>query len=172
MKTFCQLTALCLTLPTLAFAAGEAVIEAQPDRSQLEFFEKNIRPVLASRCYKCHSATAEKLKGGLLLDTREGSRLGGESGHAVVPGSLDESLLIKAIRYTDKDLKMPPEKAGGKLPDAVIADIEKWVLMGAPDPRDGAAKVVRQKIDPAKAREFWSFKPPQATPAPKVADEQ
>src|SRR5262249_34451661 len=103
----------------------------------VEFFEKKIRPVLTEHCYKCHSAEAEKakkLKGGLRLDTRDGLRKGGDSGPAIVPGNADGSLLLKALRY-DGDLKMPPTK---KLPDALIADIERWVAMGAPDPRTGS----------------------------------
>ena len=87
-----------------------------------EFFEKNVRPVLADKCYKCHSAQAEKVKGGLLLDTREGARRGGDSGPAVVPGDLKSSLLIEAVHYENKDFAMPPKKAGGKLPDDVIRD--------------------------------------------------
>src|SRR6185295_7913248 len=97
-----------------------------------------IRPALSQYCYKCHSAEAAKLKGGLLLDTRDGLRAGGESGPALVPGEPDKSLLVKAIRHKDENLKMPPKE---KLPDAVIADLEKWVAMGAPDPRDGVAKL-------------------------------
>ncbi|MEA3212811.1 MAG: hypothetical protein QOE70_5868 [Chthoniobacter sp.] len=139
-----------------------------PDAAQLEFFEKSIRPVLADKCYKCHSAEADKSKGGLLLDTREGIRQGGDTGHAVVPGNLEESLLVQALRWHDKDLRMPPEKEGGKLPDQVIADFEKWVKMGAPDPRDGAAKVARKEIDIEKGRQFWAFQPPQAAPPPAV----
>lgn len=72
---------------------------AEPTAAGLTFFEKKIRPVLVERCYKCHSAKSEKLKGGLLLDTRAGIRKGGESGHAVVPGDVRGSLLIEAIRY-------------------------------------------------------------------------
>src|SRR5262245_14571324 len=86
----------------------------------LEFFEKNIRPVLAEKCYKCHSASAEKVKGGLQLDTREGIREGGDNGPAVAPGDPEGSLLLTAIRYADKDMQMPPPKSGGKLPDATI----------------------------------------------------
>src|SRR5436190_23943318 len=86
-----------------AFANAALTASAPSDAAGYELFEKNIRPVLVNKCYKCHSEKAEKLKGGLLLDTREGIRQGGDSGHAVVPGSLEESLLIKAIRYTDKD---------------------------------------------------------------------
>ena len=156
-----------------SFAAVKAPEPSpSPDAAQLEFFEKNIRPVLAAKCYKCHSAEADKVKGGLLLDTREGIRQGGDSGHAVVPGNVAESLLLKALHYTDKDMAMPPEKSGGKLPDQVIADFEKWVKMGAPDPRDGAAVAVKKEIDFTKAREFWAFKAPVAAPAPAVAEKQ
>jgi cytochrome c553 len=151
-------------------AAHAAVATGGVDAGQLEFFEKNIRPVLADKCYKCHSAQSEKVKGGLLLDTREGIRQGGDSGHAVVPGNVGESLLIKALRYTDKDTAMPPQKSGGKLPDNVIADFEKWVKMGAPDPREGKAVVAKKEIDFTKAREFWAFKAPQAAPVPDVSD--
>src|SRR5437879_5558594 len=101
--------------------------------AQMEFFENKIRPILAENCYKCHSLQAEKVKGGLLLDTREGVLKGSESGPVIVPGSPDKSLLIKAVRYTDPDLQMPPK--GKKLSDSQIADLETWVKMGAPDPR-------------------------------------
>ena len=112
------------------FSASLALVAASragdaPDAAQIAFFEKSIRPVLAEKCYKCHSADSEKVKGGLLLDTRDGIRAGGDSGHAVVPGNVGESLLIKALRHTDKDMAMPPEKSGGKLSDSVIADFEK-----------------------------------------------
>ena len=103
--------------------------------AQLAFFEAKIRPVLIENCYTCHSASAEKLKGNLHLDTREGTRKGGDLGPAVVPGDLDESLLIMAVRYQDDDLKMPPKN---KLSDEAIADLERWVAMGAPDPRTEA----------------------------------
>jgi hypothetical protein len=81
---------------------------AQDDPRGLEFFEKKVRPVLAARCYECHSKDAKRLKGGLLLDTREGSRKGGDTGPAVVPGDLSRSLLVKAVRWGDPDLQMPP----------------------------------------------------------------
>src|SRR5579862_6060823 len=107
-----------------------------PDAAGIEFFEQKVRPVLVKNCYGCHSVEAKKNKGGLLLDTREGVRKGGDSGPAVVPGKPDKSLLIQAVRYGE--LKMPPATKG-QLPAAVIADLEKWVQMGAPDPREGTA---------------------------------
>src|SRR5262249_30666553 len=76
-------------------------------------------------------------------------------------------LLIQAIRYTNKDFKMPPNDAGGKLPDAVIADFVTWVRMGAPDPRDAAPSVPKQ-YDPTKNKSWWAFqalkKPAPAQP--------
>ncbi|HYH63457.1 MAG TPA: DUF1549 domain-containing protein, partial [Urbifossiella sp.] len=137
-----------------------------PTAEQLAFFEKKVRPVLVEHCYKCHSGDSEKVKAGLALDTRAGTRAGGDSGAAVVPGSPERSLLVRAIRSTDQATAMPPK---GKLPDHVVADLEAWVKMGAPDPRDGA-KVARQEIDVVKGREFWSFQPPKKASAPAVKD--
>ena len=144
-------------------AADKPSEKLSPD--QLAFFEKKIRPVLVAKCYQCHSAQAEKVKGGLLLDTREGIRMGGASGHAVEPGDLKGSLLITAIRSDKKDQMMPPKE---KLPPEVIADFEKWVLMGAPDPRDSKAKLAA-KPSLAEGKTFWSFQPvkPVAVPQPK-----
>jgi cytochrome c553 len=151
--------------PEKAPPAGSGFNDA-PTAEQLAFFEKKVRPVLVENCYKCHSEKAEKLRGGLALDTRAGTRTGGDSGPAVVAGSPERSLLVKAIRSTDQATAMPPK---GKLPDHVVADLEAWVKMGAPDPRDGA-KVVRQEIDVVKGREFWSFQAPKKTAAPAVKD--
>src|ERR1041385_1382474 len=86
-------------------------------------FESKIRPLLAEHCYECHSAE-KKQKAGLVLDSKAGWEKGGDSGAPIVPGKPEESLLLKAVRWTDKDLRMPPEKAGGKLTDTQIADLE------------------------------------------------
>jgi len=142
-----------LVLHTASLIAGELT------PAQTEFFENKIRPVLADNCYKCHSTTAEKLRGGLLLDTREGVLRGGDTGPAIVPGNPDQSLLIKAVRYTDPDLEMPPK--GKKLGAQQIANLEAWVKMGAPDPR--VATVAQQRwVDPNKKHWAWQ---PLAKPA-------
>jgi len=131
-----------------------------------KFFESKIRPVLATQCSKCHASTAEKLRGGLRVDSREALRKGGDSGPVIVPGNPDESLLVRAIRHRDEELRMPPKT---KLPDAVVADFETWVKMGAPDPRTGPAAVAaRPPVDRAKGREFWSFRPPRRSLPPPV----
>src|SRR5438128_4055425 len=90
----------------------------------IEFFENRIRPVLVEHCYECHSASANKLRGGLLLDSRAGLRKGGDSGPALEPGQPDKSLLIQAVRFPDDRVKMPPK---GKLRAAAIKDLEAWV---------------------------------------------
>jgi hypothetical protein len=133
------------------------------------FFEKEVRPILVSRCYDCHSEQAAKQKGGLWLDRRAGWQMGGDSGPALVPGNLDQSLLVRSIRYFDEDLQMPPK---GKLAPAELKVLEQWVAMGAPDPRDAAfAKAVRkQDIDFEAARKTWAFRPhtnPQPPPVRK-----
>src|SRR5213594_4130695 len=131
-----------------------------------DFFEKKIRPVLVEHCYQCHSASAEKIKGELLLDSREGMLKGGESGRpAVVAGDLDKSRLIEAIRYRNGDLQMPPKKAGGKLSDGQIADFIAWIKLGAPDPRTGKAESRKPK---AEAKKFWSFQQPKEPLVPRV----
>ena len=110
----------CSLLAILAVAASTAVAESggQPSPAGVDFFESRIRPVLVQNCYECHSARAKDLQGGLRLDSRDAIRKGGESGPAVVPGNVDGSLLVRAVRYEDHE--MPPK---GKLPAAAIADL-------------------------------------------------
>src|SRR5262245_55200976 len=135
---------------------GSAAPAAEDDPKGIDFFEKNIRPILVANCYQCHSASAKELKGELRLDTKEGIRKGGESGAAVIPGKPDESLIIQALRHED-GLEMPKDK----LPDGVIANFVKWVEMGAPDPRKPNVTTVGNKINILEARKFWSFQPPK-----------
>jgi hypothetical protein len=132
-------------------------------------FEKDIRPLFVEHCYECHGR--EKTKGGLALDTKAGWEKGGDSGRAIVPGRPEESLLIKAIRYDDKDLAMPPEKKGGKLPDSAINALTEWVKQGAPDPRVAEARLGGMKAD--EANSWWAFQPlskADASPSPAKID--
>jgi len=131
------------------------------DAEKIEFFESRIRPVLVEYCYSCHSADAKDVKGGLLLDSRQGVMLGGDSGPALVPGDSKASLILDAMRH--ESLEMPPDR---KLPDNIIEDFSTWIQNGAVDPRSG--DVVRKKtvIDLEQGREFWSFRPVQRPPIP------
>ena len=146
--------------------APKAVIDTPVTSEQAKFFESKIRPVLVTKCVKCHAAEAEKAKGGLVVDTREGLLKGGDTGPAVVPGDIDESLLITAIRYKDESLQMPPKT---RLPDDVVADFEKWVAMGAPMPHVATPTVTAMAstdgVDVEKGRRFWAFQhAPAAAP--------
>ncbi len=165
MKSFLfSLGAITAGLATSAVAAP-----AKLDSEQLQFFEKKIRPVLAEHCYSCHSAKAEKLKGGLYLDSKEGLVKGGSSGPAIVLGKPEKSLLIKDMKSTNPDDMMPPK--GERLSPQVIADFETWIRMGAPDPRtENAGAVAALKVDWDKAREHWAYKPVQAPAVPAVKD--
>ena len=159
-KTLISFAAILLLIFGLssATAAGE-----------FDFFEKEIRPLLHKHCYKCHSTEAEKLKGALLLDSRQGWETGGDSGPAIVPGDVEGSLLLRAVSYEDDDLQMPPKY---KLADHERAALGKWVEAGAADPRDHQTEGKAEGIDLAKGREFWSFRPvvndavPKMNPAP------
>lgn len=136
---------------------------AAADREGVRFFESRIRPVLIEHCYECHSAESDEVGGGLLVDSRAGLLRGGESGPAIVAGRPESSLLLTAIRHGEPKLAMPPEGAGEKLSDEVIADFERWVRMGAPDPR--VKKMSPAKTDQETA-DWWAWKPVEAVEPP------
>jgi hypothetical protein len=151
----------------LAVAASCGAVAGEPTPDQIEFFEKRIRPVLSETCYKCHSSTSEKLKGGLMLDSREDLLKGGDTGPAVVPGNLEKSLLIEAIRWTNDDLQMPPKK---RLTPQQVGDLEAWVKAGSPWPREAAPKKAPKVVFDLQKRkqEHWCWKPPLDVQPPKV----
>lgn len=137
----------------LAILGAPALLRAAAPAADLEFFETRIRPLLAENCFKCHSETSEKLKGGLHLDTRAGMLKGGESGPSLVPGQPDESRLIQAVRYKDEKTAMPPKK---KLADAQIADLEAWVRLGSPWPEQSVAPAA---VEGKKGYDWKNFAP-------------
>ena len=156
-----KLLPILVALPSLAFAA-EGVPAIGTD--QLNFFEKNIRPVLVEQCYKCHSAKSEKIKGKFTLDTRQGTVMGGASGSpGITPGRPDKSTVYTAITWEDSDMQMPPKH---KLPPDVVASFKKWIEMGAPDPREGkVAQAPKKQINMVEGRKHWAFqKPLKQTP--------
>jgi cytochrome c553 len=135
--------------------------------ADLQFFEAKIRPILANNCYKCHSKEADKVRGGLLLDSREGMLHGGNTGPAIVAGKPDESLLIQAVRYKDEDLQMPPK--GEKLSDQQIADLTEWVRRGAPDPRVPLVGASGKSYG-GVGKNHWAFQPVKKPDVPAVKD--
>ncbi len=156
------------------FLFHNGIAEDTPKTAQEndEFFERNIRPVLSENCFSCHGPS--KQKSGLRLDTRAGLLAGGETGVVVVPGKPNDSRLVRAIRYDDPDLQMPPR---GKLTDQQIADIEQWILIGAQWPDDPISN--SSASNPSAAPTFdlterknshWAWRPIQATLPPAVKE--
>ncbi|MCC6537082.1 MAG: DUF1553 domain-containing protein [Bryobacterales bacterium] len=144
-----------MRLAAVLFALPLSVLRAQDAAAGVEFFETKIRPVLASKCYACHSAKAKSPMGGLALDAKTGTQR-----------VIGDGKLLRAMKYVDPNLQMPP---GGKLPEAVVADFAKWIEMGAPDPRTDSPAASAKPTGPdfAKGRKWWAFQPLRETAAPK-----
>jgi hypothetical protein len=165
---FLALAALAPNLPAAIAAAVPIAPAAQPiSAADLQFFEARIRPILADRCYKCHSRLADKIKGGLMLDTREGMLHGGDTGPAITPGKPEDSLIIDAISYRDQDLQMPPKN--DRLSGQQVADLTEWIRKGAPDPRSLVAKGSSSTYG-GVGRDHWSFLPVRKQAVPTVSD--
>ena len=158
-SALCRLAGV-FSLSVLGFAQSEGI----------EFFEKNIRPLLADRCYGCHSSKVNPPMAGLLLDSQAGTLRGGKSGApAIVTGKPEESLFISAVKRINKDLQMPP---GKPLEQAEIDNLVEWVKMGAPDPRTEAIPAGAPASPPydwAKAKRHWAFRPVRNLKPPRVA---
>lgn len=146
-----------LIVPSAAMAQGTP--------ADATFFEQKVRPLLVEHCYSCHSASAKKVKGGLLLDSREAILKGGDSGPAAVVGQPDNSALIRAVRYKDTELQMPPK---GRLSDREVGYLEQWVRGGLAFPASTAKAGATKKVDVEAGRKFWSFQPLRRTDPPAV----
>src|SRR5262245_52026994 len=159
---------LSISLVCLFVAVSASHADDGATKEGLDYFEQHIRPLLAQHCYGCHSTRSNKQKGGLKLDSRSGWSEGGDQGPAIVPGDAEASILIRAVRYTDPDLRMPPDKP---LPKEAVARLEQWVAMGAPDPRVGKAAEKEREgspSDPIAGREHWAFRPLSQSRRPVV----
>src|SRR5262249_24183239 len=137
--------------------------EKPPTPEQVQFFEKQVRPLLSAHCFKCHGP--DKQRGDLRLDSRSGLMTGGQWGAVIVPGKPSESLLIDAINY--RRLEMPPNK---RLSGKDVATLTEWVRMGAPWP--GPAVVVQPRKPGFSVtdedRKYWAFQPVRRPPTPRV----
>ena len=136
--------------------------------ADIEFFEKQVRPILARRCFECHGPAVEEPKGGLRLASRAAVLRGGDTGPAIVPAGPDKSLLIDAINYRG-DYEMPPKS---KLPADEIAVLTKWVALGAPWPKaDSGTAAAARKFDLNQRKaDHWCWQPLATTEPPPVKD--
>ncbi len=139
-----------------------------PEAEKIQFFEKYVRPLLVARCYECHSSRTKTPRSGLRLDVREGWQRGGRRGPAIVPGRPDQSLLIQAVRRVHPELRMPPDDP---LTEREIKILEKWIAMGAPDPRSlKQPPAERVRGDLEAARQYWAFRPLRAVRPPDISN--
>jgi hypothetical protein len=147
--------------------------EDKPTAENVKFFEDRIRPVLAEHCYACHNSGGVN-EGGLVLDHRAALRKGGQSGPAIVPGEPEKSLLLKVVRHEIQGREMPQNEP--KLGAGVIKDLERWIKLGAADPRneppsaEDIAKVSAWSKILGKRKAWWSFQPIRGTMPPDVSD--
>lgn len=170
--TTCPLL-LAAALFILSFSIPNLLVadEANPfSAEQLEFFEKDVRPILVARCYECHSGKNAEPKGGLRVDSREALLKGGDTSPAIEPGNAKKSLLIDSINYGET-YQMPKKS---KMPDGEIAILTKWVDMGAPWPTgdkpavDNTAKAFDLA---ARKASHWCWQPITNPPSPVVKNE-
>lgn len=152
IRWFCLLIAAALLVSPRAITAAEPAFPTE----EIEFFEKRVRPILANRCYECHSTAKGKKQGGLLLDDRAAILTGGDSGPAVVAREPEKSLLVEAIRHDPAGLQMPPT---GKIPAVEIEMLVEWVKRGLPHPDALATQTTRKEIDLVAGRKHWAFQP-------------
>jgi hypothetical protein len=152
-----------LSFWSMLCCVSNSILSAQdvsPDKAK--FFENEVRPLLARRCYECHSG--DQANGDLQVDSLAALLQGGESGPALVRGKPDESALVDAINY--KSMKMPPDE---KLADAEIAILTRWVAMGAPWPDSEIKAPVRQReLFDEEDRKWWAIAPVVAAELPKL----
>jgi hypothetical protein len=150
----------------LLLLTGGLARAAEPSAADAEFFEKEVRPLLAEKCWRCHGE--ERSKGGLKLTARAHVLRGGARGPAAGTGKPEDSLLLRAVRYQNEP-RMPPQ---GKLTDRQIGVLERWVKLGLPwpgtevppPPASGRLTITEQQ------RQFWSFQPIKRVPVPAVRD--
>ena len=134
----------------VALTVGSHLRTTLAAEQSTDFFEQKIRPLLVERCQACHSSATGKTSGGLALDTRQGWVTGGDNGPAIVPGKPEESLLLKAITYTDPDLRMPPAGNGERLTAEEVAMVTEWIKAGAIDPRVAGERIGGMSADEAR----------------------
>ena len=122
-------------------------------------YARDIKPLLAARCYACHGALRQQ--SGLRLDTAAAMIVGGEQGPAIEPGHSEQSLLIGAVTGS-AGFRMPPDGEGERLTDDEVLRLRRWIEAGAPAPTDE-----RPQRDPLA---HWAFQRPVRPPVPQVAD--
>ncbi|MEQ1825497.1 MAG: DUF1553 domain-containing protein [Pirellula sp.] len=133
----------------------------------LAFFEQKVRPLLIEKCFECHSQRSDKIGGGLRLDARDTILSGGDNGPAVIAGQPGQSLLVRAIHYSEPKIEMPPD---GKLNDRSVAVFEDWIRRGLPYANSAGSQPEKKKVDIESGRKHWSFQPLRKDALPEITN--
>ncbi|MBR9802746.1 DUF1553 domain-containing protein [bacterium] len=177
MSNFHAYSRCIVALALLLLVRGQSAAELQAEElpsEQIEFFEAKIRPVLIEHCYECHNSL-DSTEGGLAVDYRAAFLKGGDSGAALVPGKPEKSSLLPILRHEVDGMEMP--SGGPKLSDEVIADFEKWISLGAPDPRsekptaEALAAATSWETVLERRKQWWSFQPIATPQVPQVKNQ-
>ena len=156
-RLYLFVSATCLSVAGL-FSSALRAQETFP-ADQVEFFEKNVRPVLVENCQSCHGA--EKQKNGLRLDSRDAALKGSEYGKVIIPGDPENSTLIKAVRHAAGTEPMPSKKP--QLAANQIDALAQWIKMGAPWGKDVQASAAKPKWE-----QHWAYLPVKKAAVPTI----
>ena len=181
MRVWFVRTFITLTASFLLEGGNSAQAVEEFSAGQVAYFERHVRPLLAAKCYACHSEKAAKIKGGLRLDSRAGILKGGDSGKAAArPRSAKVSLLLQLVRYSENDQRMPPAP-NRRLEKKEVSILARWIQMGLPfpnvskprpnlaaNPEEGADW--KNKYDWDEAAQFRFFRKPEKRKVPQVAE--
>ncbi|WP_404307305.1 PSD1 and planctomycete cytochrome C domain-containing protein [Neorhodopirellula lusitana] len=159
----CSLTCIAASvfLSTNVSTAADGSSRQEVPAEHAQFFENEVRPLLANKCFECHGV--DEQEGDLRLDSLAEVLRGGDSGQALVPGEPDDSLLMQAVRY--ESLEMPPDEPLSK---QEVQTLSRWVEIGAPWPgADPNAPIRKRTLFDEEDRQWWAIQPLTDPEVPK-----
>lgn len=160
-----RLIAVCVAIVYVFVSPLLVLGETSEDLAgRADFFESKVRPLLLSQCADCHGP--EEQSAGLRVDSLGSLLRGGDTGPALVPGDVESSLMVQAIRQSG-ELRMPPDS---RLNSEQVGILERWIAMGAPWPADSSEAGQEDSQVSQRQRKHWAFQPVVDPPLPSVVD--
>ncbi len=142
------------TVNALLFAFAWSSLSAEEPREVQ--FSRDVRPILASRCFACHGPDAQVRQAGLRLDQRQEATRELASGHrAIVPGDVAQSELLRRVTATDPDVVMPPRETKQTLTESEKRTLAAWIEQGASYELHWAFSSPRRPSLPATTDREW-----------------
>src|SRR5438046_2229552 len=138
-----------IVAPFVLLAGGTVCLVAETAPAKIEF-NRDVRPILSDKCFKCHGPDTRSRKAKLRLDLRDDALAEHDSGRPIVPGKAEQSEVVRRIETNDEDDVMPPKKSNLHLSKNEIAVLRQWIAEGA------------------EYQAHWSLVAPKAAPLPPV----